>query len=99
MINKAYLLEKPAGPPPWKRVLDQEVMPYVINTAAVMETAAELVAVRVRQRPFLGIAVALGLGAMFGLRRPERLRARPRLAAGIGRAAVPRLRSYWRMLT
>lgn len=39
------------------------------------EAAAELAAIRVRQYPALGTAVALGLGATPGLPRPGRLRA------------------------
>ncbi len=39
------------------------------------EAAAELAAIRVRQHPALGIAMAVGLGATPGLPRPGRLRA------------------------
>lgn len=67
MVDSSYMVAKPAPPAAWKRTLDLEVMPALIDAAAHLEVAAEALARRVRRQPTLGLGLAFGLGCGMAL--------------------------------
>jgi hypothetical protein len=64
MIESEYLTQKAPPPSAPKRVLDQKVIPVLIDAAGGIEAVIERWAVRVRQSPGQSICVALGAGAL-----------------------------------
>jgi hypothetical protein len=72
MVDRGYLLHQPPPPPAWKRLLDQAVVPAIIDAAALLEAGAEQVARRARVRPLLAAALMLGLGWSAGRIAPRR---------------------------
>jgi hypothetical protein len=71
MVDQGYMLNKPPGPPAWKRTLDQVVVPAAIDAAAVLEAGIERVAVWARGRPVLACVTVLGLGWAAARSRPR----------------------------
>jgi len=74
MIKPRYLTHKPAPPAAPKRILDQVIVPALIDTAGALETAVERWAVRVRQSPGPSLGIAIGAGLLLSrlLARPNR---------------------------
>jgi hypothetical protein len=78
MIGPKYLLKKPAPPSPVKLLVDQSIIPSLIDAAAAVEQQIERIAVCARRAPMTSLGVAFGLGLLASqvfrtLRRPHRL--------------------------
>lgn len=76
MVDKAYMIEKPPGPGPAKRYLDQVVLPFAIDLAGSGEVAIQRLSERSGIRPAVlvgGIAGgAILLVALAVTRQPRR---------------------------
>ncbi len=59
MVNKSYMLEQKPPPSALKRIIDQDVIPVAINSAASVEMMLERVSVRTREQPVLALGTAL----------------------------------------
>lgn len=82
MIDRAYMLEKPDGPGPAKRYLDQVVIPFAMDVAGAGEVAVQRLSRRTGLRPAVvagglagGLALLLVI-AVRGARGPAADRAR-----------------------
>nr|WP_294505869.1 hypothetical protein [uncultured Rhodopila sp.] len=62
MIGRNYLLKQPAAPSPVKVLVDQSVIPALIDAAAAVEVQIERFGGRARRAPVLCVGVAFGLG-------------------------------------
>lgn len=80
MIDKSYMLEKPAGPSAAKRYLDQVVVPFAMDVAGAGEVAVQNLSQRTGVRPAVlvgGMAGGLILLVALAVRQGRR----PALAA------------------
>lgn len=75
MVSSKYLLRDPGSPSTTKRVLDQRVIPLLIDSAGGVEVAFERVAVNIRRSPAVSMCIALGIGALLSFMVPGRRRA------------------------
>jgi hypothetical protein len=64
MIEPGYLSRKPAPRSAPKRLLDQNVIPALIDAAGGVEAAIERWAIQVRHAPARSLGIALGAGAL-----------------------------------
>jgi hypothetical protein len=62
MISRNYLLKQPASPSPVKILVDQSVIPALIDAAAAVEVLFERFGGRARRTPMTCVGVAFGLG-------------------------------------
>jgi hypothetical protein len=62
MVDRSYLLDKPAPPTPARRWFDQRAMPVAIDAAGSMERALEDVAQATRRQPASVLAIAAAVG-------------------------------------
>lgn len=62
MVDRGYLLDKPAPPSPVMVFIDQKVIPVAIDAAGTAEVALNQMFVATRKRPFTGLGIALSLG-------------------------------------
>ena len=67
MVGRDYMLKKGAGPSAPKVFLDQKMLPVAINAAGAVEGVLEKLAVRVRRKPVVALAAALGTGTLVTL--------------------------------
>ena len=66
MADRAYLTKSAAPPSAPKLFLDQQVIPRLIDAAALAEAAVEQVADRARRTPISTCAIVLCLGWSLG---------------------------------
>ena len=64
MIKPDYLTHKPGGPSSPKRVLDQQIIPVLIDAAGGLEAIIERWSTRVRHAPAQSLGIALGASAL-----------------------------------
>nr|WP_294527832.1 hypothetical protein [uncultured Rhodopila sp.] len=62
MIGPNYLLKQPAPPSPVKVLVDQSVIPALIDAAAAVEVQIERFGGRARRAPMMCVGVAFGIG-------------------------------------
>ena len=62
VISRSYLLKRPPHPGPVKVLVDQSIIPAMIDAAATVELQIERIAARARRAPLLGVAAAFGVG-------------------------------------
>ena len=62
MVDKRYLLERPAPPGRGKLYLDQTIIPALIDLAGACEVGLEHVAQRAKRAPMAGLVFALASG-------------------------------------
>ena len=62
MVERRYLLERPARPSALKRWFDQAAIPAAIDALASVEWAADRVAKAAQLRPLTALALALSGG-------------------------------------
>jgi hypothetical protein len=75
MIDRSYMLEKPAGPSPAKRYLDQIVVPFAMDVAGAGEVAVQNLSQRTGVRPAVlvgGMAGGVALLLVLAVRRGRR---------------------------
>jgi hypothetical protein len=64
LISRNYLLKRPSPPSAVKVMVDQSVIPAMIDAAAAVEMQFERIAVVARRAPLIGVAVAFGAGLL-----------------------------------
>ena len=62
MVSMSYMTDQPPPPAPWKRVLDQEVIPLGINFAGRLEVALTRASERARRKPATALLAAMACG-------------------------------------
>ncbi len=62
LITRNYLLKRPPPPSPVKVLVDQSVIPALIDAAASVEIQFERIAARARRAPLICVGVAFGIG-------------------------------------
>ena len=62
LISRSYLSKRPAPPSAVKVLVDQSVIPSLIDAAAAVEIQFERIAACARRTPLLGVAAAFGIG-------------------------------------
>lgn len=75
MVDKAYMLDKPPGPGPAKRYLDQVLLPVAIDLAGSGEVAIQRLSERSGIRPAVilgGLAGGAILLVALAVTRPDR---------------------------
>lgn len=75
MVDKSYMLEKPPGPSPAKRYLDQVVVPFAMDLAGAGEVAVQNLSQRTGVRPAVlvgGMAGGVALLVVLAVRRGRR---------------------------
>ena len=74
MVSRSYLTDKPAPVSRPRIMIDQTVVPALIDLAGHIEAVLERLAVRTRAAPLLVTATAFGCGALLGIRLSRGLR-------------------------
>ena len=67
MVSSAYLVDKPNGPSSAKVILDQMIIPALIDIAGDMEAMLERLSTRTRSAPGVALGTAFGLGVIVSL--------------------------------
>ena len=78
MAKPHYMLEKPSRPSRSRTVLNQGLIPALINVSGAAETVLERMAVVARRSPIMALGIAGGAGALLSVLLPRsRDRERP----------------------
>ncbi len=67
MVSSDYMLKKPSRPSAPRLLLDQRVLPALIDLAGGVEARLERIAARTRLLPLTGLSAGLGIGLLAGL--------------------------------
>ena len=64
MVDRSYMLARPAPPSALKRFVNQAAIPAAIDAVAAMESGLERLGQSTRQRPWAALSLAAGGGCM-----------------------------------
>ncbi len=64
MVDRRYLLEQPPAPTGLRAVVNQQVIPILVDAMGAVEVRLEVVATIVRRAPATSLLVAAAIGAL-----------------------------------
>ena len=64
MVDRRYLLEQPPAPTGLRAVINQRVVPALVDIAGAVEVRLETVAETIRRKPAKSLLLAVGVGCL-----------------------------------